>query len=147
LADYLLTLDGEALRKVVDRQRRATAPVLTHAELSGTEPPADEKGLIQVRGGDHGAHFIPVKKKAAKRPAVDPALARLVTGYLVCATAWLVLGTSAGEYLGIKFVSPDADALPWLSFGRLRPGAHQRRVLGLVVAGHARAWRTTWCPR
>jgi cytochrome c oxidase cbb3-type subunit 1 len=121
LADYLLTLDGEDLRKVVAQQRQATAPALPPAALSGTETPEDGKGLIRVRAGDHGLPFIPVKKKAPKRPAVDPSLARLVVGYLVCATAWLVLGTSAGEYLGIKFVSPDADALPWLSFGRLRP--------------------------
>jgi cytochrome c oxidase cbb3-type subunit 1 len=32
-----------------------------------------------------------------------------------------VLGTSVGEYLGIKFVSPDVDHVSWLSFGRLRP--------------------------
>jgi cytochrome c oxidase cbb3-type subunit 1 len=121
LADYLLALEGEDLRKVVARQRQAAAPALPPAALSGNETPEDEKGLIRVRAGDHGLPFIPVKKKAPKRPPVDPSLARLVVGYLVCATAWLVLGTSAGEYLGIKFVSPDADALPWLSFGRLRP--------------------------
>jgi cytochrome c oxidase cbb3-type subunit 1 len=121
LADYLAHLDGEALRQIVARQRRAAASGLSNWELSGTEAPADAKGLLRLRTGDHGLPFIPVKKKAAKRPAVDPSLARLVIGYLVCATAWLVLGTTAGEYLGIKFVSPDADALPWLSFGRLRP--------------------------
>jgi cytochrome c oxidase cbb3-type subunit 1 len=31
------------------------------------------------------------------------------------------MGTTVGEYLGIKFVAPDADHISWLSFGRLRP--------------------------
>ncbi|MBD0258052.1 MAG: cbb3-type cytochrome c oxidase subunit I, partial [Cytophagales bacterium] len=121
LADYLLALDGEGLQKLAARQRQPTAPARANAVLSGTETPEDKQGLVRLRAGGHGLPFIPVKKKAARRPAVDPSLARLVIGYLVCATTWLVLGTSAGEYLGIKFVAPDADALPWLSFGRLRP--------------------------
>lgn len=31
------------------------------------------------------------------------------------------MGTTVGEYLGVKFVAPDADHVSWLSFGRLRP--------------------------
>jgi cytochrome c oxidase cbb3-type subunit 1 len=31
------------------------------------------------------------------------------------------VGTGIGEYVGIKFVVPDADHVSWLSFGRLRP--------------------------
>lgn len=41
--------------------------------------------------------------------------------YLGSAILWLIIGTSIGEYLGIKFVSPEIDTQPWLSFGRLRP--------------------------
>lgn len=51
----------------------------------------------------------------------DTAWTRLIFAYLGCATVWLVLGTLIGEYLGIKFVSPDIDHVPWLEFGRLRP--------------------------
>jgi cytochrome c oxidase cbb3-type subunit 1 len=54
-------------------------------------------------------------------PDTDPRWARLVFGYIASATMWLVLGTLAGEYLGLKFVAPDIDHVPWLSFGRLRP--------------------------
>jgi cytochrome c oxidase cbb3-type subunit 1 len=121
LADYLMHLDEEEVRKVVARQRRGFSFPLSGTELSGTETPEDRKGLIRLQAHDHGAHFIPQKKKAQKRPPVNPALSRLVIGYLICATFWLVFGTSVGEYLGIKFVSPEADALSWLSFGRLRP--------------------------
>ena len=51
----------------------------------------------------------------------DTAWVRLVFSYVAWATAWLVFGTLVGEYLGIKFVTPDIDHVSWLSFGRLRP--------------------------
>lgn len=44
-----------------------------------------------------------------------------VSLFLGSAVLWLIIGTSIGEYLGIKFLSPDIDTVPWLSFGRLRP--------------------------
>ena len=51
----------------------------------------------------------------------DAAWVQLVFSYVSWATAWLVVGTLVGEYVGIKFVLPDIDHVPWLSFGRLRP--------------------------
>lgn len=57
----------------------------------------------------------------------DARLTRLIFSYLASATAWLVLGTLIGEYLGLKFLWPDLDAVPWLTFGRLRP-AHTNIV-------------------
>jgi len=51
----------------------------------------------------------------------DTAWSRLIFAYVACATFWLVVGTLAGQYLGIKFTAPDIDHVPWLSFGRLRP--------------------------
>jgi cytochrome c oxidase cbb3-type subunit I len=54
-------------------------------------------------------------------PDTDTAWVRLVFSYVGWATAWLVFGTLVGEYLGIKFVTPDIDHISWLSFGRLRP--------------------------
>jgi len=55
------------------------------------------------------------------RPNIDPALIKLILLYIGCAIFWLLFGTTVGEYLGIKFLVPDADHLSWLSFGRLRP--------------------------
>ena len=52
-----------------------------------------------------------------------------------------MFGTTIGEYLGIKFVIPDADHLSWLSFGRLRP-VHTNAVfwgwssLGMLGLGY-----------
>jgi cytochrome c oxidase cbb3-type subunit 1 len=85
--------------------------------------------------------FVAVKKKAIKRPDIEPALAKLIIWYLCCAAFWLVLGTTAGEYLGIKFVSPDIDHTSWFSFGRLRP-VHTNMVfwgwssLAMLGLGH-----------
>ena len=70
-----------------------------------------------------------------------PELSRLVIWYLITATFWLIFGTTVGEYLGIKFVAPDADSLSWLSFGRLRP-VHTNTVfwgwasLGMLGLGY-----------
>lgn len=47
--------------------------------------------------------------------------ARGVRWLLGSALWWLILGTSIGEYLGVKFVAPEVDGLAWLGFGRLRP--------------------------
>jgi cytochrome c oxidase cbb3-type subunit 1 len=65
----------------------------------------------------------------------DTVWARLVFGYLAWATAWLLFGTLVGEYLGIKFVIPDIDHVPWLSFGRLRPVHTNAVFLGCVCLG------------
>src|SRR5689334_6525447 len=61
------------------------------------------------------------KARVAPVADTDTAWVRLVFSYVAWATAWLVFGTLVGEYVGIKFVRPDIDHLPWLSFGRLRP--------------------------
>lgn len=104
----------------LQQRKEALSYSLHHNELSGSQPAQDTKGLVHINSRP-GLPVVPLKKKAAPRPRIQPALSRLILGYLVCATAWLVFGTTVGEYLGIKFVAPDADHLSWLSFGRLRP--------------------------
>ncbi|WP_276483858.1 cbb3-type cytochrome c oxidase subunit I [Paraflavitalea pollutisoli] len=104
----------------LQRRKAALSYHLHNDELSGNQPAEDNKGLVHINAHP-GLPVVPLKKKAAPRPRIQPALSRLILSYLVCATAWLILGTTVGEYLGIKFVAPDADHLPWLSFGRLRP--------------------------
>lgn len=104
------------------RQRNPVVPYqLSGRELAGAYAPDDSRGIIQHASNDHAIPFVAEKKKAQARPAIDPKLTHLILWYLGTATFWLVLGTTVGEYLGIKLVSPDADAVPWLSFGRLRP--------------------------
>lgn len=60
-------------------------------------------------------------------PTQSRAATRLIYAYLVFAAAWLVIGTLFGQYAGLKFVWPDMEHLPWLSFGRIRP-AHTNAV-------------------
>jgi cytochrome c oxidase cbb3-type subunit 1 len=111
----------------------------------------------------HTVRFVAVKKRAIKRPNIAPELARLIVFYLVSATVWLLWGTTVGEYVGIKFVSPDIDHVSWLSFGRLRPvhtnsvfwGWASLAMLGLgyyvvptvsnaPIASLRRGWQSLW---
>jgi cytochrome c oxidase cbb3-type subunit 1 len=120
-AKYLDDLQGDEIETVLEKKRNAKKFRLSNTELSGTLIESDEKGLINSINEQTNIGFIAGKKKALKRPNIDPQLTRLILWYLGTATFWLLFGTSVGEYLGIKFMAPDADHLSWLSFGRLRP--------------------------
>ncbi|MDP4131508.1 MAG: cbb3-type cytochrome c oxidase subunit I [Bacteroidota bacterium] len=120
LARYMSSLPEEALSTTLIKRKQALDFRLTHSELAGHETAEDEKGLINIKSNT-GLPVVAIKKKALKRPNIDPALTRLILWYIGTATFWLLFGTSIGEYLGIKFVAPDADHISWLSFGRLRP--------------------------
>ncbi|MEO6992935.1 MAG: cbb3-type cytochrome c oxidase subunit I [Lacunisphaera sp.] len=84
---------------------------------------ATDAGTTLIRNVDQAGtiHILPPKQHALRRPQIHPPLARLILWYLIAATLWLLFGTTVGEYLGIKFVTPDVDHVSWLSFGRLRP--------------------------
>ena len=118
--EFLQKLSDEELGALQHR-KTSLAYHLIGNELTGNESPNDDKGLISNVKSDGSLPFVAVKKKAIKRPDIDQGLANLVIWYIVAATFWLVFGTSVGEYLGIKFVTPDIDHFSWLSFGRLRP--------------------------
>lgn len=78
------------------------------------------KKMIRVKG-ERTLNFVAPKRRSTLSQVVDPALGRLVIWFLACAAFWLIIGTTAGEYLGIKFVAPDIDHVDGLSFGKLRP--------------------------
>ncbi len=120
LASFINDYDRETLEKAVTTRKAAADYQLTHQELSGALPAVDGRGLLFVKD-DEGLPFVAQKQKAPPRASVDPQLSRLVLAYLVSATIWLLFGTTVGEYVGIKFVAPDADHVSWLGFGRLRP--------------------------
>jgi len=141
LAAYLATLTDEQALAELAKRKEALDYHLSDTELSGQQVPADNKGLISNVNTRTFLPFVSPKKKALKRPNIDPELSRLILWYMGCAIFWLLFGTTIGEYLGIKFVSPDADHLSWLSFGRLRP-VHTNAVfwgwasLGMLGLGH-----------
>jgi cytochrome c oxidase cbb3-type subunit 1 len=121
LATSLHELDTKDILAELVKRKQAVDYKLSNIELAGEFPPEDKKGLLQHIAEVNSPRFLASKKKAVKRPDIDPQLTKLILWYLCTATFWLVLGTSVGEYLGIKFVSPDVDHISWLSFGRLRP--------------------------
>ena len=119
--DYLTWLEGDEIDEKLLKRRQSLEYQLRNDELSGRLPAEDKRGIIQHMSHDVGVNFFAQKKRAMKRPNIAPELSRLVLAYISCSVIWLVFGTTVGEYLGMKFVSPDIDQVSWLSFGRLRP--------------------------
>ena len=139
-AAYLKSLPEDEIAAALEKRKLSLDYRLSNTELSGEKAPEDPKGLLQVKP-DTGLPFVAIKRKAIPRAAVAPELSKLVIWYLIAATFWLLFGTTVGEYVGIKFVAPDADHVSWLSFGRLRP-VHTNAVfwgwasLGMLGLGH-----------
>ena len=121
ISDYLKSLPEEEITEALRKRKEVLDYKISNNALSGELQPEDKRGIIRNVNEHANIRFIEEKRKGIARPEVDPALSKLVLWYLICATIWLVFGTSVGEYEGIKFVAPDADHLSWLSFGRLRP--------------------------
>lgn len=139
-ADYLQSLPEDEIVPILKKRKEALDYHLSHTELSGHGEPHDDRGLLQINT-QPGLSIVALKKKAILRPNIDPSLSKLILWYLGCATFWLLFGTTVGEYVGIKFIAPDADHVSWLSFGRLRP-VHTNAVfwgwasLGMLGLGY-----------
>lgn len=127
--------------KQLEQRKAELKYTLINNELSGDAIPDDSKGLIDNVSVAEELRFIERKKRSPVRPNIDPKLTKLILWFLGTAAFWLVLGTTIGEYLGIKFVAPDVDHISWLSFGRLRP-VHTNMVfwgwasLGMLGLGY-----------
>ncbi len=140
-AERLKNLNDPDVNQRLEKRETALNYHLTNHELSGIELPEDVKGVFQNVRNKQEVHFTALKKKAVNRPALAPDITKLILWYLGCATFWLVLGSGIGEYVGIKFISPDVDHVSWLSFGRLRP-VHTNIVfwgwasIGLIGLGY-----------
>jgi cytochrome c oxidase cbb3-type subunit 1 len=106
---------------LLESRKKALAFQLQNTELAGNIQSLDEKGLLNNIRIEEEIHLFSTKKNPIPRPKIDPKLTQLVLAFLGSAIFWLVLGTSVGEYVGIKFIAPDVDSFSWLSFGRLRP--------------------------
>lgn len=139
--EYLITLTDEEVEATLRKREEALKYKPNQNELSGDFKPEDTKGLLRNIKSESILPVVAIKKKAVNRPAIDPGLSRLILWYLACSAFWLLLGTTIGEYIGIKFVAPDADHVSWLSFGRLRP-VHTNMVfwgwasLGMLGLGY-----------
>lgn len=118
--DQLKELTPDDIQKLEQRKKQLEFAIENN-ELGGNLKPIDSKGLIENIDDADILRFVQQKKKSQPRPYIEPQLTKLILWYLGCATFWLLFGTTIGEYVGIKFVAPDADRISWLSFGRLRP--------------------------
>ena len=140
LANYLSYSHTDEIEELLKR-KQALDYSLTDNELSGAHSPEDSKGLLRDVNTQTVLPVVAQKKKASPRPAIAPALSKLVLWFIGTSAFWLLFGTTVGEYLGIKFIAPDADQLSWLSFGRLRP-VHTNAVfwgwgsLGMLGLGY-----------
>ncbi len=140
-AGFMETVHDHELEKELLKRQQVLEFNLSNHELSGTQKAEDVKGTIINVSDKRLVHFTQLKKKAVKRPILEPDITKLILWYCGCATFWLVVGTGIGEYLGIKFVAPDMDHVSWLSFGRLRP-VHTNIVfwgwasLGMIGLGY-----------
>ncbi|MBS1659987.1 MAG: cbb3-type cytochrome c oxidase subunit I [Bacteroidetes bacterium] len=138
---YLDSLPEPDAEAALTRRQQALQYRPKPNALSGDLQAQDDTGLLHNIDSEAALPVVAAKKRATRRPPVDPQLAKLVTAYLLCAAFWLLFGTTVGEYVGIKFVSPDVDHLSWLSFGRLRP-VHTNAVfwgwasLGMLGLGY-----------
>ena len=139
LVHYFENLSEEDLEVFMQR-KEALDYTFSKGELSGKEQAEDKRGLLHIRE-EEGLPVVSSKKKNLRNTAIDPQLTRIVLWFLGTASFWLLIGTTIGEYLGIKFVAPDIDHSSWLSFGRLRP-VHTNAVfwgwssLGMIGLGY-----------
>ena len=140
-AAHIDSLEDHEIEENLIKREQALDYNLSNSELSGSEKAEDKIGILNNVREKHETHFISLKKKAIRKPSLEPNIAKLIIWYFGCATFWLIVGTGIGEYLGIKFVAPDIDHSSWLSFGRLRP-VHTNIVfwgwasLGMIGLGY-----------
>lgn len=113
-------LSPEELENYQIRQEEL-AYALPDNTLSGDLPASDKKGIISSINTVDDLRIIPSKQSVQQQQYVSKHLTKLILYFLGSGVLWLLIGTSVGEYLGIKFVAPDVDHQSWLSFGRLRP--------------------------
>lgn len=118
--ESLQNLSAQELAVLEDRSKEL-AFGLNNNELGSDMAPEDKRGLINNISNKDELRFAAAKKKSQPKHQIDPSLSKLVIYFLTSSVVWLLLGTTIGEYLGIKFSAPDIDHISWLSFGRLRP--------------------------
>lgn len=107
--------------EALEKRKKELEFQLLGDELSNHEIVEDPRGLITEAEEVEDIRFLKSKRNRKARLTIPDDEKKLVLWYIGVSIAWLLIGTSVGEYLGIKFVSPDADHISWLSFGRLRP--------------------------
>ncbi|MGO4906665.1 cbb3-type cytochrome c oxidase subunit I [Flavobacterium sp. W20_MBD1_R3] len=120
LAAYLSNPENIPSIEKLEELKQKLDYSLTSTELSGNGIAEDKKGLLKNISSETNYRYFAVKRPTIERPKIDPQLTKLILWFLGTAVFWLFIGSSVGEYVGIKFIAPDADTFSWLSIGRLR---------------------------
>ncbi|WP_226333998.1 cbb3-type cytochrome c oxidase subunit I [Echinicola marina] len=148
LKSVLINLEREEVDELLERRKKAGLYRLRGNEIGGELNFKDEKGLIRKITKSPHNPLVDDKKSGKLKVETDDRLIRLIIAYVVAAAFWLIFGTLMGQYLGMKFVWPEMDQQPWLSFGRLRP-VHTNTVfwgwasLGMLGLGYFVVSRTS----
>ena len=108
MSAYLKNIPDEEITEALKQRKEALDYQIASGALSGDLPPDDSRGILKNINEHANLRFIEEKRKGLDRPNVEPAVSKLVIWFLVSATIWLIFGTTVGEYVGIKFVAPDA---------------------------------------
>lgn len=120
IQEYLSQLKPGEISALEQRKKELEFQ-LVGDELSQNAKTEDPRGLVNQSQEIHDIRFLQKKRKEKASIKIPVNEKKLILWFLGSSVFWLLMGTSVGEYLGIKFVAPDADHISWLSFGRLRP--------------------------
>ena len=121
---------------------------LEGTELGSNLEPTDSRGLVITQTREISSPIYDEKQDSADRIIADQDLVKIVLAYIGSSVFWLLFGTFIGVLLGVKFILPDLDGLPFLSFGRIRP-VHTNSVfwgwtsLAMIGLGYFTVARTS----
>lgn len=119
--EELIGLKEEEIDAILETRKAALTYRLKGTELGSDIAATDSRGMIVNVSPDPDNPYVDEKKKMLhKAIAIPEPLKKIVIAYLAASVCWLVFGTLIGQYVGMKFVWPEMDSQPWLSFGRLR---------------------------
>ena len=149
--EELIELEDDEIDDILTKRKEALKYKPSGDELGSEEKASDNKGLISKVTFEPNNPLFDDKKKSQIKLDVPEDLKKTIIYYLGAAIFWLLFGTFIGQYVGMKFVWPEMDTMPWLSFGRLRPvhtntvfwGWASLAMIGLAYFVVARTLNTT----
>lgn len=121
IREEIVGYEGAELDYLIEQRKNAKKFQLERNELGGEQNATDHRALVARQTHDPNRPLVDEKKQTAIQIETPEPLKKLMIRYLGASAFWLVFGTLVGQYLGMKFVWPEMDAVSWLSFGRLRP--------------------------
>ncbi|MBD1422135.1 cbb3-type cytochrome c oxidase subunit I [Sphingobacterium chuzhouense] len=120
-SEELIDMDEAEIDDILEKRKAALKYRLTGRELGSQETANDTKGIVSKVTHEPENPLFDEKKKTRLNMETPVPLKKIVIWYLGASIFWLVFGTLIGQYVGMKFIWPEMDTVPWLSFGRLRP--------------------------